>query len=423
MNCAIIAAYLTGITPDNREERLMAHRIDGSSGSPLTRRQLVQRLAAAGFTAPVIASILASEGYAQEATPAATPALAAEPEADLREVFDLDPRLIQYDPLNYGSPLDALEGAYLTPNELFFIRNNGPVPDIDPAAWRLSITGVVDTPLELSLDDLKAREVVTFTSFLECSGNSRGFFEPNASGTQWGNTAIGNAEWTGTPLKTILEEAGVQDTAVEIVSQGGDFAEMQRGLPLSDALAPDTMVIWEMNGEPLPTAHGGPVRLFVPGWGGIASTKWLVGIEVIDHVFQGRLNTDSYTITDEFDKRLRPVREMPVKAVIATPTSYSELTAGEQVITGYAWSGYGAVQLVEVSTNSGADWTEATIVEEAGRMAWVRFEATWDAQPGQTSLYARATDELMMTQPSTVPWNARGYYYNAVFEVPVTVTG
>jgi DMSO/TMAO reductase YedYZ molybdopterin-dependent catalytic subunit len=400
----------------------MASRIDDVSAGRLSRRQLVQRLTAAGFAAPVIASILAREGLAQEATPAPQEwPLAAEPGADLREVFDLDPRLIQYDPINYGTPLEALEGAFITPNDLFYIRNNGPVPDIDPAAWRLSVTGLVDTPMELSLDDLKAREVVTFTSFLECSGNSRGFFEPNASGTQWGNTAVGNAEWTGTPLAPILEEAGVQANAREIVSQGGDFAEMQRGLPLSDAIAPDTMLVWEMNGEPLPKVHGGPVRLFVPGWGGIASTKWLVGIEVIDHVFQGKLNTDSYTVIDPFDKRIRPVREMPVKAVIATPTSTTALTAGEQAITGYAWSGYGAITLVEVSTNSGGDWAEAEIVEEDGHMSWVRFEHTWDATPGETTLSARATDELMMTQPSTVPWNAKGYYYNAVFQVPVTV--
>jgi DMSO/TMAO reductase YedYZ molybdopterin-dependent catalytic subunit len=401
--------------PDDRTDR-----------RSLSRRQLVRQLAAAGFTAPVIASILASEGLAQEATPAATPAatppLAAEPGADLREVFGLDERLIQYDPFNYGSPLEALDGAFLTPNELFYIRNNGPVPDIDPATWRLTIDGLVDTPLELSLDDLKARNVVTITSFLECSGNSRSFYEPNASGTQWGNTAIGNAEWTGTPLAPILQEAGIQDGAVEIVCQGGDFAEMQRGLPLSDALAPDTMLVWEMNGEALPKVHGGPVRLFVPGWGGIASTKWVVGVEVIDHVFQGRLNTESYTVIDEFDKRIRPVREMPPKAVIATPVEGSELASGEQTLTGYAWSGYAGIVTVEVSTDGGETWNEAEIVEEAGPLAWVKFEATWDASPGETTLSARATDELHMTQPATVPWNAKGYYYNAVFEVPVTVT-
>jgi len=385
-----------------------------------TRRQLVRRLAAAGFSAPVIASILSREGLAQDATPEATPVLAAEPGADLREVFGLDERLIQYDPFNYGTPLDAVDG-FTVPNDLFYIRNNGPVPEIDPAQWRLQVTGLVDEPLELTLDDLKGMENRTYTAFLECSGNSRGFFEPNASGTQWGNTAIGNAEWVGTPLAPILEMAGIQEGAVEIVSQGGDFPEMQRGLPIGDALSPNTILAWSMNGEDLPVVHGGPVRLFVPGWGGIASTKWLVGIDVIDHVFGGPLNTDSYTIIDAFEQRIRPVREMPVKAVIASPPSGSELDAGQQTLRGYAWSGFGGITMVEVSTDSGVNWTAAEIVEEAGPLSWVRFETAWDAQPGQTSLYARATDELQMTQPSTVPWNAKGYYYNAVFEVPVTV--
>nr|MBA2777228.1 molybdopterin-dependent oxidoreductase [Chloroflexia bacterium] len=179
--------------------------------------------------------------------------------------------------------------------------------------------------------------------------------------------------------------------------------------------------VWGMNGEDLPVVHGGPVRLFVPGWGGIASTKWVVGIEVIDHVFGGSLNTDSYTIIDEFGRRTRPVREMPIKSVIARPTSGAEVEAGGHTISGYAWSGYGAIATVEVSTDSGTNWSEAEIVEEAGPLSWVRFEAAWNAEPGQHSLYARATDELQMTQPWTVPWNEKGYYYNAIFEVPVTV--
>lgn len=387
----------------------------------LTRRQMIGRLAAAGFTAPVIASIVADGAWAQDATPAATPVLATEPGVDLREALDLDPRLIMYDPFNYGTPLEAVEGL-IVPNELFYIRNNGPVPAIDPAEWRLRVTGLVETPLELSLDDLNGMPSQTFTAFLECSGNSRGFFEPNASGTQWGNTAVGNAEWVGTQLGAILDMAGVQPGAVDIVSQGGDFPEMQRGLPIEVAMAPDTMVVWQMNGEGLPVVHGGPVRLFVPGWGGIASTKWLIGIDVIDHVFAGKLNSDSYTIITEFEQHIRPVREMPVKAVITAPTNGAQINAGQQTIAGYAWSGYGGIRAVEVSTDSGANWVEAQIAEEAGPLSWVRFEQTWDAPAGLTSLYARATDELGMTQPFTVPWNAKGYQYNAVFEVPVTVT-
>src|SRR5680860_1820692 len=151
----------------------MVQHHDDRGGSSITRRSLVQRLTAAGFSAPVIASILAREAGAQEATPAAspeaTPVLAAEPGVDFREAFDLDERMIQYNPLNYGTPLEALEGEFLVPNDLFFIRTHAPIPDIDPGEWRLNVTGAVDTPLELSLDDLKGMEVSTFTAFLECS--------------------------------------------------------------------------------------------------------------------------------------------------------------------------------------------------------------------------------------------------------------
>lgn len=394
----------------------------GALGVPaVTRRQFVRRLAAAGFSAPVIASILADGAWAQEATPAATPALAADPREDLREVFDLDPRLIQYDPLNYGTPLELIDGLTV-PNDLFYIRNNGPVPALAPEEWRVRISGLVDQELELSLDDLKGMTQHPFTAFLECSGNSRGFYQPNASGTQWGNTGMGNAEWAGTRLADVLTMAGIQDGAVDVVSQGGDFPEMQRGLPVGVALDPDTMLVWEMNGEDLPVVHGGPVRLFVPGWGGIASTKWIVGLEVIDEVFAGPFNTESYTIITEFEQRVRPVREVPVKSVISSPVAGTQLSAGPQTIAGYAWSGYGGIGLVEVSADGGRNWEEASIVLEAGPLSWVRFEHGWDAQPGQTTLMARATDELTMTQPYSVPWNAKGYLYNAIFEVPVVVS-
>jgi DMSO/TMAO reductase YedYZ molybdopterin-dependent catalytic subunit len=370
----------------------------------LSRRGLLQQAAATGMAA--------SDSLAGGATPAVQP--------DLRESFDLDRRLVRYDQYNYGTPLDAIDGL-IVPNDLFYVRNSAPVPQIEPHAWRLRIGGLVETPLNLTLDDLKALPHRTITAFLECSGNSRSFFVPETTGTPWGNTSAGNAEWTGTPLGSVLALAGIQPGAVEIVSQGGDSPEMQRGLPLGKALDPDTLLVWAMNGEDLPPVHGAPVRLIVPGWGGIASTKWLVGIEVIDHVFTGPLNTDSYTIVDTDGHRVRPVREMPVKSVIATPGPGAVLAAGPQTLRGYAWSGYGQVTAIDVSTDGGASWAAATILEAAGNLSWVRFEAHWDATPGQAVLSARATDSLMMTQPDEAPWNARGYGYNAVFNVPVSV--
>ena len=387
----------------------------------VSRRRLVARLTAAGLSTAAIAALLSSDVFAQDATPVATPEATPSPDEILRGIGK-DSRLISYGSTVFGTPLELVDGLTV-PNELFFIRSNGPVSfDITPADWRLAVTGLVDSPLDLSLDDLQGLPQRTVTAFLECSGDSRSRFVPEAEGTPWGNTAIGNAEWIGTPLAAVLDLASVQDGAVDVVSQGGDFPEMQRGLPLDKALDPDTLLVWSMNGEPLPAPHGGPVRLLVPGWGGIASTKWLVGLEVIDHPFAGHYNAESYVLIDEQEHVLEPVTTMPVKSVIAEPLPNATLPAGQHTIAGYAWSGYGGITKVEVSTDGGATWNEAPITLEAGRLSWVRFDYPWTSIAGPALLRSRAYDERGLTQPDTVPWNAKGYLMNAVFEVPVFVT-
>lgn len=384
---------------------------------PLSRRHLVTRLAAAGFAAPVIASILRESAFAQEATPA--------PQEVLRSLGK-SPELIPQGSTTFETPISLVADDFLTPNDLFFIRSNGPISiDIPTDEWRLAVTGLVDEELDLTFDDLQGMPTRTLTAFLECSGNSRRFFskEPRqVDGTQWGNGAIGNAEWTGVSLSEILAMAGVQEGAVDVVSQGGDFPEMQRGLPLNVATHPDVMLVWEMNGEPLPAPNGGPVRLLVPTWSGIASTKWVVGIEVLDHPFAGSFNSTSYVFIDEDDLVLAPVREVTPKSIIAAPAPDATLTAGAQQISGFAWSGYAAIATVEVSTDDGETWQEAEIVEEAGPTSWVRYVYEWDAPAGDAVLASRAVDLRGLTQPLTDTWNAKGYLMNEVQRVPVTVS-
>jgi len=407
----------------NKESVMSQHTVGFApstiAATNVTRRRLIARLAAAGFSVPVIGSILASETWAQEATPEGTPST-----ADILMGLGKDPRLIQHGTTTFETPLDLVDGL-LTPNELFFIRSNGPVSiDIDPNAWRLTVTGLVNEELELSLADLKAMPQRTTTAFLECSGNSRGRFPTDpeqVEGTQWGNGAIGNAEWTGIPVVEILNQAGVTEGAVDLVSQGGDFGEMQRGLPLEIARDPDVMLVWQMNGQDLPKPNGGPVRLLVPGWGGIASTKWVVGLEIIDRPFTGTFNVESYIVINEDGTILEPVTMMPVKSVITSPTPDAGLSAGPQTIGGYAWSGHGGIALIEVSTDGGNTWAEAPIVEAAGRLSWIRFEYAWDAQAGDAVLSSRATDERGLQQPNEVMWNAKGYGMNAIFQVQATV--
>jgi DMSO/TMAO reductase YedYZ molybdopterin-dependent catalytic subunit len=331
-----------------------------------------------------------------------------------------DPRLIPYGSTNLGTPLELIDGLAV-PNELFYVRSNGPTPAIESEAWRLHIRGLVDRELSLSLADLQALPRRSVTSFLECAGNGRSRYQPVAEGTTWHNDAIGNAVWSGTSLSNVLDRAGIRDGAVDVVSQGADLPEMRRGLPVALSQDPDVLLVWEMNGEPLPIVHGGPVRLLVPRWGGIASTKWLVELEVLDRPFVGHFQGELYVLTSSSGEKLLPIREMPVKSVIATPMDGQALVAGPTTIAGYAWSGYGGIARVDVSTDGGDTWAEASITERAGPLSWVRFEHRWSAIPGEARLRARATDERGLTQPVTAAWNEKGYLMNAIHEVTVRV--
>jgi DMSO/TMAO reductase YedYZ molybdopterin-dependent catalytic subunit len=401
-----------------------------SDHSRYDRRNLIKRLAAAGFAAPVIASIVADGAWAQDAatptaqaftSPFTTIPPADDPAQSLASI-GVDQPLIPHGGFNFGTPPDLVDGLTVS-NNAFFIRSHGPSAKLDDLSrYQLQVVGHVDQPLTLSLDDLKAMPQRTFQSCLECSGNGRGFFSPAANGGQWRNDAIGNAEWSGVPLHEVLAKAGVKDGAVDVVSQGGDFPEMQRGLPIDVAMGVDTLLVLQMNGEDLPAPHGGPVRLFVPGWGGIASTKWLIGLTVLDRPFEGDFNVKNYIVIDAQGRTLRPVREMPVSSAIWTPADGADLKAGTVPVAGYAWSGLGGIAKVEISTDNGLNWTEANITQSGGEHSWARFEYSWDAKPGPTGLLTRATDDRGTSQPDQVPWNQLGYQYNAVQRVLVTVT-
>jgi DMSO/TMAO reductase YedYZ molybdopterin-dependent catalytic subunit len=337
-----------------------------------------------------------------------------------------DPRLIPQQATNFESRLDLMT-RLITPTDLFFVRANGPLlVEIDPAAWRLRVHGLVERDISLSLADLKAMPLRTVTAFLECSGNSRNRFPADPApveGTNWGNGAVGNAIWGGVSLTGVLDLAGVDSTAVDLIAQGGDFEGMRRGLPISVARDPDVLLAWQMNGDDLPAVHGGPVRLIVPGWGAIASTKWLIGLELIDHRFDGYWNADNYLLYDESGAATGPVTLMPVKSLIATPVTGDRISAGPQIIAGYAWSGHGGIARVEISIDGGESWREARIVAEAGPHSWVRFEHDWDPAPGEARLQSRATDAAGNIQPQHALWNAKGYQMNAIYQVVVTVDG
>lgn len=332
---------------------------------------------------------------------------------------DKDPRLTPYGSSNLGMNLGLLDGFYV-PNELFFVRSNGDIPAIDAATWRLVIDGEVEREIELSLSDLQAIEQVEQASFLECTGNGRSRFSPVAEGTTWKNDAAGNAIWGGVRLRDVLALAGVTDAGVEVVSQGGDLETMKRGIPVSLAMEPSTLIALRMNGEPLPGAHGFPARLIVPGWAGIASTKWITRLTVSDEPFVGPFQGDLYVVYDADGTPIQPVREMPVKSIISSPDD-GACVMPLSTVSGFAWSGYGGIARVDTSLDNGESWQPADIVEEAGPFSWVRWEQRLELDAGSYEILARATDRRGLQQPWKAVWNQKGYFMNEIQRVAFTV--
>ncbi|MCA1647602.1 MAG: sulfite oxidase [Chloroflexi bacterium] len=310
----------------------------------------------------------------------------------------------------------------IVPNPLFFLRSNYPPPAIDPAAWRMRIDGRVRRPLRLSLDELRSLPSRSHEIWLECAGNSRRRFTPPGEGNQWDEQAVSNAEFRGVALSVVLDHVGLQDDAVEVVATGADSATFQRSLPLDVALRPEVLLAWEMNGQPIPAPNGGPVRLVVPGWAGVASVKWPIRLELVNAPFRGYYHAERYIIVDADAQLLGPVREMPVKSVIAWPAQGEVVTPGEHTVFGFAWSGLGQITRVEVSTDGQRTWSAARLVPGEGPLAWRRWEFAWNAAAaGPATLAARATDTAGNIQPRTVAWNKFGYLMNAIVTRDVTV--
>src|SRR3954463_7962483 len=203
---------------------------------------------------------------------------------------------------NHGLPLEALRYD-VTPPGLHYVLTHFDIPAVDPGSWRLEIGGAVARPLDLGLEELMSRPAVTSRVLLECAGNGRARFEPRPVSQPWLLEAVGAAEWTGTPLATLLEEAGIPADAVDVAFTGADHGvergveqDYARGLPIAEALRPEALLVWAMNGQPLPPQHGAPLRLLVPGWYGMAQVKWLTRIEVLDRPFDGFQNETAYRL-------------------------------------------------------------------------------------------------------------------------------
>lgn len=330
--------------------------------------------------------------------------------------------VVTAEPPNVETPLALLDSPQ-TRAERMFMRNHRPVADVAPADWRLAIGGLVRRPLGLSYAELLAMPGRSITAVLECSGNGRSAFGRSDLPPEelpWGQGAVACGEWAGAPLAPLLEAAGLLPGALQAECAGPGPDPYVRGVEVEKLMA-DGILAHSLNGAPLPAAHGGPVRLVVPGWGGVSWVKWLTSLTVLDRESASPYNQQRYVLYDQAGHAFGKVRALQVKSVIVAPAAGQTLAAGPAELTGWAWSGGHGVAAVEASTDGGASWAPCELGADMGPYAWRQFRHGWQAAPGRHVVAARCRDRQGATQPATAIWNQRGYLNNALHMVEVTV--
>lgn len=353
--------------------------------------------------------------------------------------------LVHSRPPHLETPFGVFAEGVVTPNDAFFVRYHlADFPTtIDATNYALSVTGKVNTPLRLSLTDLKAMPgQVEVVAVNQCSGNSRGYFAPRVFGAQLGNGSMGNARWTGVSLQAVLAKAGVGAGAKQVTFNGLDkpvlasTPDYRKALDIDHALSAEPMLAWSMNGEDLPFLNGYPLKLIVPGYFGTYWVKHLSEIDVIDHVFDGHdafFMTRGYRVPDNecscvppgtTPQSTRPISTLPVRSFITSVLAGGVLPAGRPVdLSGVAFDGGSGIRAVDVSIDGGKTWRGATLGEDLGRFsfrAW-RMSVTF-AAPGQALLMVRATSNAGAVQPKDATWNPAGYMRNVIESTPVAIT-
>ena len=334
---------------------------------------------------------------------------------------------------NRGIPLEGLRYP-ITPTGMHYLLVHFDIPWVDASDWRLRIGGLVSRPLDLTLDDIKRRPATTIAVTMECAGNGRALLNPRPLSQPWLVEAVGTAEWTGTPLRLLLEDAGVTEEAVEIVFtgldrgiQGGVVQNYQRGLSVDEAMREEVLLAYEMNSEPLQPQHGYPLRLIVPGWYGMTSVKWLESIEATDQPFEGYQVAHTYRYTQTADDPGEPVTLMRVRALMTPPGIPDFMTRTRLVdperltLTGRAWAGRAGISRVEVSVNGGISWSAADLEKPVSPFAWRGWSFAWEATSGRHTLCVRAGDDEGNVQPMAQSWNFQGMGNNMVQRVDVLV--
>ncbi|MGI8412621.1 MAG: sulfite oxidase [Solirubrobacteraceae bacterium] len=347
----------------------------------------------------------------------------------------------EIDPFNAEPPRGALTGNDLTAVDSFYVRNHGPVPELDDSAWRLRVDGSVDHELELSLEELReqfdARIVV---ATMQCAGNRReglAAVRDIPGEAPWGPGATGNARWAGAALADVLRAANLRGDATDVAFEGADTSQKAKppqrfgaSIPLHKAMAGEVLLAWEMNGEPLPKLHGAPVRVVVPGYIGARSVKWLERITPQATPSENFFHRNYRLLPPDADPDEAPpdagvvLGAVALNSDILAPADGETVAAGPVEVSGYAFAGDDRhIVRVDVSTDGGGRWQQAQLLDDLGPWAWRRWQAQVVLSPGSHRITARAWDSSAATQPEDPAqlWNPKGYVNNAWARINVNV--
>jgi sulfite dehydrogenase (cytochrome) subunit A len=342
-------------------------------------------------------------------------------------------------PPQLETPFAVFNEGILTPNDLFFVRYHlaGIPTEIDPVQFRVEVKGKVSSPLSLSLDDLKTQfEPVEMVAVNQCSGNSRGFFEPRVAGGQWGNGAMGNARWKGVRLKDLLDKAGVAADAKQVAFRGLDGPVLPqtpafaKALDADHAMDGEVMVAYEMNGEDLPMLNGFPVRLIVPGYYATYWVKHLHEITILDEEFTGFWYATAYRIPDNAGGCVAPgapmgksvpIGRFDVRSFITSLADGDKISAGKALtIRGIAFDGGYGIDAVQFSSDGGETWSEATLGKDYGKYSFREWTCRFTPPTaGDYALQCCATNRIGQSQPREALWNPGGYLRNVIETVRV----
>jgi len=349
--------------------------------------------------------------------------------------------LLTHRPPQLETPFSVFNEGVITPNDAFFVRYHlsGIPLVVDPDAFRLEVKGLVQTPLKLSLAELRRDfENVEVVAVNQCSGNSRGFFQPRVGGGQLANGAMGNARWRGVRLKEVLDKAGVQAGAKQVVANGLDTPptpqtpDFTKALDLDHARDGEILLAFEMNGEPLPMLNGFPLRLVVPGYYGTYWVKHLSELTVVGETYDGFYMSTAYRVPDTAGhcvepgtapKSTIPIQRFTIRSFLTSVTAGAQLPAGrETLLRGIAFDSGAGITEVLVSTDGGQSWRPAQLGKDLGRYSFREWTLAWTPpKPGACELRCRALNRLGETQPLEALWNPAGYLRNVVETTKVTV--